>query len=83
MCPDDLLHVWIWFQELRSAQGSNGFALTPIQWSELDAWCHRTGNDPTAEETDLLMIADRVFRSEVAEKPIATKHGNRKPSNPR
>jgi hypothetical protein len=51
-CPDELLHVWIWFCLIPS----------PLTYTEIKSWCDLTGNTPTADEVELLMLANNIYQ---------------------
>lgn len=67
-CPDEFLHIWSWFTEIRNSCGSNGFGLSPISYPDILAWSQLTGQTPIPDEVALMMLADRLFLSESAKK---------------
>lgn len=53
--------MWGWFCELSAARGGNGFGLSPISFTEIDAWARVTGERPTPWEVGLLRRIDTAI----------------------
>lgn len=70
-CPARLDYVFVWFCELSASRGGSGFGFNPLSFSEIDAWCRRTGRDPDAFETRCLFALDAHWLSEQAERQAA------------
>lgn len=47
-----------WFFELNSARGSTGFGLSPISYTELQAWARITSTPIEPEEIRLIKALD-------------------------
>lgn len=66
--PEDLKYLWNWFQELNRARGSNGFGLSPISYSELDAWSRLTGRALEAWEVICIKDIDLAYLSAMVDR---------------
>lgn len=53
-------HLWLWFLELDSARGSNGWGLNPVGYAEMEAWARLTGRRPGPHEIETLRALDRA-----------------------
>jgi hypothetical protein len=60
-CPEQVLYVWRWYQELALRRQSNGFGPLPITHSEIEAWAKRRGIALSAWEQDALDALEEVF----------------------
>lgn len=59
--PRSLNYLWRAFYRLRRRKGSNGFAMMPIEWPDIDAFC-RNARFPLAEwEVELIEMLDDLF----------------------
>ncbi len=74
-CPDEYLELWLWWQELATSRGGNGFGPNPLTYSEIAAWAALTHRAPTPAETALLTQIDAVFLSVHLKSPKETDHG--------
>jgi hypothetical protein len=59
--PKALGHVWNAFHRLRRRKGSNGFALSPIGWPDIDAFVRFSGVRLTPWEVELVEDLDNLF----------------------
>lgn len=51
-CPDELIHLWVWFCQLPLA----------VTYSEIKAWSELTGHSPNDQEVQTLMQATQVYQ---------------------
>lgn len=66
--PPACAHVWTWYVALDRARGSNGFAVNPIGWCDVQAWAELTGNRPTPWEVESIMALDLAYRAEIGKR---------------
>lgn len=59
--PKSLVHVWIAFRRIRKRKGSNGFAASPIEWPDIDAFVRNSRTHLTPWEIELIEDLDDLF----------------------
>lgn len=64
--PDDLAHVWRWFDAELSPARPCGFTEQPLAWQEIDAWARRTGVRLSSADARLLRALDVAYLNAVA-----------------
>jgi hypothetical protein len=63
-CPDELMHVWRWFVELRNAAPH----AVPVSFAEIAAYFGLTGYIATPYEVGLIRGLDQEWLAEAARK---------------
>lgn len=66
--PADATHVWLWFLDLSSTRGSNGFGPNPLAWTEIAAWASLTGIIVRPAEIEALLILDHAWLADYAKR---------------
>jgi hypothetical protein len=64
--PMPLLHVWTAFNRLSNRRGSNGFAINPIGWVDIDAFVRHSKLPLAPWEVRVIEELDDLFRIEEA-----------------
>lgn len=64
--PKGVEYVFKWFFSLNRCRGSNGFALLPLGYSELQAWSRLTRTELAPWEAEALIAMDETYRATVA-----------------
>ncbi|NEM60343.1 hypothetical protein G3V91_22385 [Escherichia coli] len=54
-------YLWRAFRRLRSRKGSNGFAMMPIEWPDIDAFVRNSGISLCAWEIEVIEDLDDLF----------------------
>lgn len=65
--PPNLEHVWMWFLQLNRQRSNNGFALSPLSYTDIVAWCILTQTRTRPWEIDLILKIDSLYRRVVRE----------------
>jgi hypothetical protein len=60
--PEALEYIWRAFLRLHARRGSNGFAINPISWPDIDAFVRHSGMKFAPWEVELLEALDDLFR---------------------
>lgn len=55
------------FGEMVLGRPSGGFGISPLAWSEIEAWSRVTGAQPSPIETRYLLAMDRAYCSAIAD----------------
>jgi hypothetical protein len=67
--PDALVYLWLVFIRLRRRKGSNGFALSPIEWSDIDAFIRLSSTRLAPWEIAVIEDLDDIFIAAQAKRP--------------
>jgi hypothetical protein len=67
--PPALKYVWQAFNRLRRRKGSNGFAIDPIGWPDIDAFVRFSRLALTPWEVELIEDLDNLFLANAMAKP--------------
>lgn len=59
--PDALIYLWSAFVRLRRRKGSNGFAVSPIEWPDFDAFLRLSGVRLAPWEVSAIEDLDDIF----------------------
>lgn len=59
--PKELEYLWEWFCELNEGRGSNGFAISPLSYTEILNWCHLSHSKMDPWEIKLIKKLDKLF----------------------
>ena len=59
--PESVRHVWQWFTELHEARPRTGMGVSPLLFSEIQAWSAMTGSVPTPWELGVIKSIDRAY----------------------
>ncbi|MDP1867003.1 MAG: hypothetical protein Q8L13_11770 [Bradyrhizobium sp.] len=59
--PRSVAYIWRIFNRLRRRKGSNGFAMSPIEWPDIDAFVRHSGMPLTPWEIGLIEDLDDLF----------------------
>ncbi|NEU95043.1 phage tail assembly chaperone [Bradyrhizobium uaiense] len=59
--PKALTYLWRIYDRLRRRKGGNGFALSPIEWQDIDAFLRRTQTDLAPWELEILEMLDDLY----------------------
>ena len=71
LLPDDVTHVWMWFNDLSAARGSNGWGPNAISYQDIAAWIALTGTITRPPEIAAILMLDRLWLAEQS-KAMAT-----------
>ena len=69
--PPDLEHVWVWFLDLHSRRGGNGFGANPLAWTDLLAWVYLMQPIIRIEELRAIMALDNAWMAMQAEDALS------------
>lgn len=69
--PTACQNIWFAFWELNRTRQSNGFGMSPLQFSELKAWCDLMGERLDRWEIGVFARLDNVYLTEVSAKTEA------------
>lgn len=61
-------YLWGWYVDLDSARGSNGFGVSPVSYTEIDAWARLNDVRINPNEVRVLKDIDRAYLSEMAKR---------------
>jgi len=64
--PAALVYLWVAFIRLRRRKGSNGFAVSPIEWPDFDAFVRLAGVRLSPWEISVIEDLDDLFLAEQA-----------------
>lgn len=64
--PEEIKHVWGWFDELKMARANSGFGVSAISFTEMLAWAQLTGRCPTSFEVQMLRDLDLLYMKATA-----------------
>lgn len=64
--PEALTYLWVAFRRLNARRGSNGFAINPISWPDIDAFVRHSGLKLAPWEVENIEMLDDLFRAEQA-----------------
>jgi hypothetical protein len=59
--PEALGYLWVAFVRLRRRKGSNGFALSPIEWTDIAAFIQLSGVALAPWEISVIEDLDDIF----------------------
>lgn len=60
-CPRSLLYLMQAYRRLRRRKGGNGFAISPIEWPDIDAFVRLTGFPLAPWEVEVIEDLDDLF----------------------
>lgn len=63
LLPEALAYLWSAFVRIRRRKGSNGFALSPIEWPDIDAFLRLSGVKLVPWEITMVEDLDDIFIS--------------------
>lgn len=66
--PDALAYLWRAFVRLRRRKGSNGFAVSPIEWPDFDAFLRLSGVRLAPWEISAIEDLDDLFLEQTGSK---------------
>lgn len=69
MLPEASSYLWDWYKDLARGRGSSGFGLSPLSWSDIDAWCRLTGVTLERWELEVLKRIDSAEQAEMGVAP--------------
>ncbi|UFX41792.1 hypothetical protein HAP47_0021040 [Bradyrhizobium sp. 41S5] len=59
--PAGLLYLWRIYDRMRRRKGGNGFALSPLEWQDIDAFLRRTQTDLAPWELEIIEMLDDLY----------------------
>lgn len=62
--PLELTYLWNAFNRLSARRSSNGFAVSPISWTDIDAFLRRSGLSLAPFEIRIVEDLDDLYRAE-------------------
>lgn len=64
--PKHAEHIWLWWRDLTSTRGGNGFSLNPITRLEIHAWQDDEGIPLQAWERRAILRVDMTYRASLS-----------------
>lgn len=66
--PVELQYIWDAFWRLRRRKGGSGFALSPIEWTDIEAFCRFAGKSLSSWDVSLIEMLDDLYLDSQAQR---------------
>ena len=65
-CPEALIYVWQWFQELSAGRGVGPAGPAPLTYTDIASWAQLTGTHPSPFDVELIKELDALYLKTVS-----------------